>query len=177
MAPRVQLMSHAHPTDRLTFANIDYRSGHACYNAAMKDAGRRGPIQTPWDNLPLASVEIGHSTWIGEDVLLRRDVKIGIGSLVAARSVVTRDVPPYTLVAGNPARPKGPYDGYRHPPDLVARLLASRWWAYRFTDFEGLDTSDPRRFLDGFERAVADGRIHPWTPDPIHLHDALPALC
>ena len=51
-------------------------------------------------------------------------VTIGDGAIVAAYSVVTRDVPPYTLAGGNPARPLKP----RFDPELTQLLLAFRWW-------------------------------------------------
>jgi acetyltransferase-like isoleucine patch superfamily enzyme len=47
---------------------------------------------------------IEDKVWIGMDALILKGVTIGEGSVVAARSVVTKDVPPYSLVAGNPAR-------------------------------------------------------------------------
>lgn len=129
--------------------------------------------RTKWNNLPKPDVKIGHSVWIGSNVLLKRNVTIGTGSLVAARSVVTKDVPPYTLVAGNPAIPRGKFDGRRHPAELIERLLLSEWWAYNFTDFHGLDTTDPERFLDGFEVAVQQGRLQRYDPGVINLPDAL----
>lgn len=51
-----------------------------------------------------APIKIEDKVWIGMDALILKGVTIGEGSVVAARSVVTKDVPPYTLVAGNPAR-------------------------------------------------------------------------
>lgn len=171
IADKVAIMQHSHPTDRLTFANIDYDTHHACYVEAIKDSGKPALAGSPWDNLPRASVQIGHSCWIGSDVLLKRNVKIGHGSIIAARSVVTKDVPPFTLVAGNPAVPRGKHDGRRYPAELIERLLASEWWGYRFTDFHGLDTTDPARFLDGFEPAVQRGDLQPWSPQPVSIAD------
>jgi|GEM_PF-1132067 len=173
MADKVRLMGHVHPTDRLTFANIDYYTGHICYTAPVADSGKPPLPRTKWNNLPNANVKIGHSTWIGSDVLLKRNVTIGTGSLIAARSVVTKDVPPYTLVAGNPAIPKGKFDGRRYPVELIERLLFSEWWDYNFTDFHGLDTTDPERFLDGFELAVEEGRLQRYAPGAVNVPQAL----
>lgn len=67
---------------------------------------------------------IGNDVWIGYDALIMPGVKIGDGSIVASRSVVTSDVPPYTIVGGNPARPLRE----RFDPQSVARLQSLAWW-------------------------------------------------
>jgi acetyltransferase-like isoleucine patch superfamily enzyme len=65
-------------------------------------AARRAGLPTPADDVH--PVEIGDDAWIGSGALILKGVKVGERSIVAARSVVTRDVPPDTIVAGNPAR-------------------------------------------------------------------------
>ncbi|TCS97353.1 virginiamycin A acetyltransferase [Pseudofulvimonas gallinarii] len=67
---------------------------------------------------------IGNDVWIGYEALIMPGVKIGNGAIVAARSVVASDVPAYTLVGGNPARPIR----QRFDPQKVARLEALAWW-------------------------------------------------
>jgi galactoside O-acetyltransferase len=57
-----------------------------------------------WSHVNTSPIRIEDKVWIGMDVLVLKGVTIGEGSVVAARSVVTKDVPPYSLVAGNPAR-------------------------------------------------------------------------
>ena len=57
-----------------------------------------------WSHVNSAPIKIEDKVWIGMDVLILKGVTIGEGSVVAARSVVTQDVPPYSLVAGNPAQ-------------------------------------------------------------------------
>lgn len=69
-------------------------------------------------------VRIGHDVWLGSQCMVLSGVTIGHGAVIAARAVVTRDVPPYAIVAGNPAR----IVRYRHSEADIARLLASRWW-------------------------------------------------
>ncbi|MGL4975130.1 MAG: CatB-related O-acetyltransferase [Bosea sp. (in: a-proteobacteria)] len=69
-------------------------------------------------------VVIGHDVWLGSQALVLSGVKIGHGAVVAARAVVTRDVDPYTVVAGNPAR----VIRMRFSDTVIARLLASEWW-------------------------------------------------
>lgn len=67
---------------------------------------------------------IGPDVWIGHEALVMPGARIGAGAVVAARSVVTGAVPPYAVVAGNPAR----VVRHRFDPATVARLLAVAWW-------------------------------------------------
>lgn len=57
-----------------------------------------------WSNVTIRPVSIGNKAWIGFNVIILKGVTIGEGAIVAAGSVVTKDVPPYAIVAGNPAR-------------------------------------------------------------------------
>ena len=57
-----------------------------------------------WENSEHAPIVIGDNVWIGEYSAILKGVTIGEGSIVASHSVVTKDVPPYTIAAGNPAR-------------------------------------------------------------------------
>lgn len=67
---------------------------------------------------------VGNDVWLGYQALVMPGVHIGDGAIVASRSVVTSDVPPYTIVGGNPARSLK----RRFPDDVVAGLLEIRWW-------------------------------------------------
>jgi acetyltransferase-like isoleucine patch superfamily enzyme len=69
-------------------------------------------------------VRIGNDVWIGAESMILSGVTIGDGAVVAARALVTRDVAPYTIVAGMPARPIG----QRFDDATIARLLAIGWW-------------------------------------------------
>lgn len=67
---------------------------------------------------------IGNDVWTGWDSTILPGVTVGDGAIVAARAVVSRDVPPYSVVAGNPAR----VVRTRFAPDDIARLLGIQWW-------------------------------------------------
>ncbi|MGV8843071.1 MAG: CatB-related O-acetyltransferase [Pseudomonas sp.] len=88
-------------------------------------------------------VEIGHDVWIGRDAMVMEGVKIGTGAVIAARSVVTRDVPAYAIVAGVPAR----VVKYRHSPEIVAGLLESAWWDMKLNTLLNLPLAQPETFL------------------------------
>jgi virginiamycin A acetyltransferase len=67
---------------------------------------------------------VGNDVWFGHDALVMPGVTIGDGAIVATRAVVTRDVPPYAIVGGNPATVLR----HRFDEATIARLLAVRWW-------------------------------------------------
>jgi len=67
---------------------------------------------------------IGPDTWIGHGAIIKPDVTLGAGAIVAAGAVVTRDVAPYMIVAGTPARPLRP----RFAPAVADRMMALAWW-------------------------------------------------
>ncbi len=91
-------------------------------------------------------VEIGHDVWIGQNAVVMDGVKIGTGAIVAAGAVVTRNVPPYTIVGGVPAK----VIRKRFDEDTIAGLLDSAWWD---RDDQWLKAHhklflDPRKFLE-----------------------------
>ena len=108
---------------------------------------------------------IGHDVWIGQDVLLARGITLGTGCVIAAGAVVTRSVPPYAIVGGNPAR----LIRYRFPEDIVSRLLGSAWWSYKISDFARLRYDDPVAFVGQLEQAAGAGAITPFRPEPVVL--------
>lgn len=67
---------------------------------------------------------IGNDVWIAAGAAIMRGVTVGNGAVIGANAVVTRDVPPYAIVAGNPAR----VIRMRFAPEIVALLLELRWW-------------------------------------------------
>lgn len=69
-------------------------------------------------------IHIGNDVWIGDGVFVKNGVTIGDGAIIGARSVVTKDVPPYAIVVGSPAKVLR----YRFPPEIIAELLELKWW-------------------------------------------------
>lgn len=69
-------------------------------------------------------VIIGHDVWIGRDAFILSGVTIGNGAVIGARSVVTKDVPPYAIVGGNPAK----IIRYRFPQQIIDELQKIGWW-------------------------------------------------
>lgn len=84
-------------------------------------------VAMPIEDMPFArkgDTVIGNDVWLGHESLVMPGVRIGDGAVVAARSVVTKDVPPYAIAAGNPAR----VVRTRFEAATVDRLRALAWW-------------------------------------------------
>jgi acetyltransferase-like isoleucine patch superfamily enzyme len=136
-----------HPMHSLTSSPIPYH-----------DIFRLGE---PLD-LPRATderIEIGHDVWVGAKAAVMGGVRIGHGSVVALGAVVTKDVPPYAVVAGVPAG----VIKYRFPEATIARLLDFKWWRYDLLAVRRLGITiswqDPERALDELQAAELAGRV------------------
>jgi len=92
-------------------------------------------------------LEIGHDCWIGRDACILDGIKVGNGAIIAARALVTSDVPPYAIVAGVPARVLR----YRFDEKLIDRLECSRWWDQTEILLMSLDFSEPEKALSQLE--------------------------
>ena len=67
---------------------------------------------------------IGHDVWIGQNVIIKQGVNIGTGAIIGMGSIVTKDVPPYNIYAGNPAK----FIRKRFDDKVIDSLLKSEWW-------------------------------------------------
>jgi acetyltransferase-like isoleucine patch superfamily enzyme len=135
----VQIGRGAHPVDWMSTSPMFYAYagrlfdvGDAFEQGAEYTAYRPGhPGEIPVRNSRtvndhLQRTVIGNDVWIGHGAFIAPGVTIGDGAVVAGRSVVTRDVAPYTIVGGNPARVLRP----RFDPRQAAALLDLAWWRF-----------------------------------------------
>ena len=105
-----------HPMWRATQAHFTYRA--SAYFEGEADEAEF------FDRRRSHRVEIGHDVWIGHGAIVLAGRRIGDGAVIAAGAVVTKDVAPYAIVAGNPARPVKA----RFPEPIVAGLRKLGWW-------------------------------------------------
>jgi virginiamycin A acetyltransferase len=89
------------------------------------------------DDLPIkGNTEVGNDVWIGRDVTIMPGVKIGDGAIIAAQSIVTKNVAPYTVVGGNPAK----IIKKRYSDKVIEEWLTIKWWDW-----------DPKKISDNLE--------------------------
>jgi len=112
----------------------------AIFGGAWQDAMKGKSYPTKGDTV------IGNDVWIGHDATLMPGVQIGDGAIIATKSVVTKNVEPYTIVGGNPAKPIKK----RFSEDIIARLLEMKWWDWdveKITQNVDKLTSNPEELL------------------------------
>jgi acetyltransferase-like isoleucine patch superfamily enzyme len=92
--------------------------------------------------------KIGHDVWIGQNVIIKQGVTIGTGAVIGMGSVVTKDVEPYTIVAGNPAK----LIKMRFDEDTIIKLQQSKWWELdkKYLKVYAADIKDPAKFIKYF---------------------------
>jgi len=81
-------------------------------------------VITSWDNK--GDIIIGNDVWIGYEAAILAGVTIGDGAIIGTRAVVTKDVPPYTIVGGVPAKPIRK----RFADEMIDKLLEVKWWSW-----------------------------------------------
>ena len=112
--------------------------------------------ETPNDTI------IGHEAYVGVGCFVKRGIRIGDGAVVGARSVVTRDIPPYAIAVGSPAR----VVRLRFEDRIVERFLALEWWRYDLAPFkQRVDFAKVEATLAFFEERKSLGELQPLRPD------------
>ncbi|HEX4411549.1 MAG TPA: CatB-related O-acetyltransferase [Xanthobacteraceae bacterium] len=142
VGPRTSINPFNHPTDWLSNCEFQYRDDTYGWVEEYKSLSRLS--RTPD---MFKTVTIGNDVWIGNNANVLGGVTIGDGAVIAASSVVTKDVPPYAMVAGVPATIKR----FRFSEDIIARLLRAKWWDLELSDLSGLPFRDIERCLSKIE--------------------------
>lgn len=124
-------------------------------------------LEQPKFSRDLGYVDIGHDVWIGGYCVLKGGIRIGTGSVIAAGSVVVKDVPAYTIMGGNPAKPIRP----RFDEDTVQLLLKSEWWNVEPQAIRDLPMFDIPAFCSSLGELRAKGLAPSFNPPLLTLQD------
>lgn len=113
------------------------------------------------------TTHIGHDVWIGRNAIVRQGVTVGDGAVIAGGAFVNRDVAPYTIVAGTPAR----VVRTRFDTPLIEQLSALQWWQWRLDrQRTGLDFSNVTDFVTQLAQLLERGQLQAFTPPRHALH-------
>lgn len=125
----------SHPTDWASSSPVFYKGK----NVLKKNFSKNEYVE-------FRKTVIGNDVWIGSKCLIKGGVTIGDGAIIGMGSVVTKDVPPYEIWAGNPAK----CIRKRFDDETIAALLASKWWELPDDELArcGELFDDPQKFLD-----------------------------
>lgn len=154
LAAGVRIGEPDHPTDWLSTSPFQYDVGRFGWHPAAAE-GSSITVQS----FARQPTVIGNDVWIGANAVILRGVTVGDGAVIAAGAVVTRDVPPYAIVGGVPAK----VIRHRFEPDLVAELLEVRWWRFSPNQLQGLPFDDPRTALAQLRRRIAEDHLEPYA--------------
>lgn len=162
----VVIAADQHPVSWLSTSMIQYVDNlHDWDNWLVK---RNAIRVTPKRMLHFQSnkpVTIGNDVWIGQGAFIKSGVSIGDGAVLAAHSVVTKDVEPYHIVAGVPAKTIKT----RFSNALIERMLKLKWWDYAIMDLGLVDFSNPEACLDTLEDLISKKSLAPYKPEKISV--------
>jgi acetyltransferase-like isoleucine patch superfamily enzyme len=168
IAERVSIGYPEHPTDWISTSALQYIK--PTWMSSYDD----------WQKVSHKTVKkttIGNDVWIGVDVFIRTGVTIGTGAIIGAHAVVTKDVPPYAVVGGNPGR----IIKKRFSDEVINDLLEVAWWNYSPQQLSGCPFSDVKeainfvkvlreqktKFFHGPKVVIEDqGAVFYCAPDP-----------
>lgn len=156
IAGGVRIGQNEHPLNWLSTSSFQYNNDRFWFHPAGV-ADRIPEEECDFRGTPPT---IGNDVWLGSDVTIQRGVTIGDGAAIASSAVVTKDVPPYAVVGGVPAK----VIRYRFEPHVVDELLDLRWWRFSPAQLDGVPFNDIHAAIEEIRRRIADG-MEPYAPE------------
>ncbi|RYG98835.1 MAG: CatB-related O-acetyltransferase [Alphaproteobacteria bacterium] len=161
IAPEVSMGAASHPTAWLSTSPFQYRKDWRGWGTLAENV--YGEADASWNPRSFSTVprstNIGDDVWIGQRAVVLPGVNVGSGAVIGAHSVVTRDVPPFSVVAGAPAR----VIRYRFPEQTIERLIKSDWCSYAPWHMKNIKFDDINQALDQIEDLHGSGTPK-WNP-------------
>jgi acetyltransferase-like isoleucine patch superfamily enzyme len=167
IGPNVRLMGARHAIESVTSSELLYRGKRGLFVDSFADFGARDWVFP--ENPGPGATAIGDDVWIGQDVLLKQGISIGTGAVIGAAAVVLKDVAPYEVVGGVPAR----RIRWRFDESTIAALLKSQWWRYAIPEHPKLPWKDPAAFLAALADPVTKARLAPFESDRGPIRDII----
>ncbi|MEQ9876043.1 CatB-related O-acetyltransferase [Pectobacterium brasiliense] len=155
IASGVTIMGTQHPINRFTTSPLTYHDEFINY---LEKETHLSHLKTPFsENLALPF--IGHDVWIGANAVLKGNITIGNGAIIGAHSVVTKDVPPYAIVAGVPAK----IIRFRFEKSIIEQLLQLSWWDYKYTELPIKHADNIHSFISNLSLSIEKNNMKkPW---------------
>ena len=175
VAEAVSLGRGDHPTEWLSSSPFQYEAGFIRAMLQGPVFGDRSSAMVQrqfvkdYNSPEFDIINIGNDVWIGHGAFVKPGITIGDGAVIAAGSVVTKNIAPYTIVGGVPARPIRA----RFPDATVEKLLALRWWQYAMWDLKDLPWDDIDHAIEIVQSRVATGALTPYGPEEITQHSPI----
>lgn len=163
---QVQIGRHPHPMHWASTSPFFYWQYKDVLDQELPEGVEMHPRDFLQSSPPVTAklTQIGNDVWIGHGAFILPGVTIGDGAAIAAKSVVTKDVPPYAVVAGAPARIKR----YRFPEEQIEKLLESKWWEFAPWQMKGVRIDNISAFVDFVAELRSTGQ-EIYSPQQIRL--------
>lgn len=172
LADNIGLIGVRHPYERVTSSVFTFQNLEIIgpgFKKAIHDLSNNSvhsSIELQEEHNGDAPIYIGHDVWIGEGVVLKPGIKIGQGAVIAQKSIVTHDVPPYSIWGGVPAK----LIKMRFTDSVIEKIMKSEWWNYAFPHFSSLNTLDPIGFCEALEELKVTG-LEKFEPNTLTFND------
>jgi acetyltransferase-like isoleucine patch superfamily enzyme len=169
----VQIGRHSHPIDFASTSPVLYMGEKASLSTSLLDAfhSNASMFKLPHVRSPATLKEtiIGCDVYIGHGAMVMPGIKIGDGAVVGAMSVVTKDVLPYSIVAGSPAR----VVRERFSSSVIEKLIQLKWYDFSPIELSQIPIDNITQFIDGVQR-LRDENTKVYAPNLINLSELLP---
>lgn len=159
IGPNVTLGEGEHPTKWLSTSPVQYLPDQFSWYPPEKKLSevRRVVRNKKNDDGARGYITIGNDVWIGGGATIRRGVKIGDGAIIAGNAFVTKDVEPYSIVAGLPAK----HLRYRFSREIIEILLDLKWWRFDINSLAGVQFDDIEKSISQIKNKEISGEAIP----------------